>query len=93
MTVRSVHVYIEGRVQGVWYRGWTRQTASRLGLQGWVRNLRDGRVEAIFCGPSDKVALMLQRCASGPPLAKVTNIVLDELDETDFVGFETKPTI
>ncbi len=65
-TPRVVHVRIEGRVQGVGYRAWTEHTARALGLTGWVRNRRDGSVEAVFQGPPDDVAEILQQCERGP---------------------------
>jgi len=71
---RSVRVRIEGGVQGVGYRFWSNRVAEELGLTGWVRNRRDGSVEALFCGPADQVADMLERCKQGPPSARVTAI-------------------
>ena len=71
---RQVHLIITGRVQGVWYRGWTVKTASALGLQGWVRNRRDGTVEAMFSGPTAAVEEMIQACRKGPPAARVDEI-------------------
>ncbi len=93
MAGTAVHVYIEGRVQGVWFRGWTEKQASKLGLTGWVRNLRDGRVEAVFAGDADKVGAMLALCRKGPPMARVDNIVKSETDAPATAGFETRPTI
>ena len=71
---KSVHVKIEGRVQGVWYRGWTVKTACRLGLDGWVRNQADGSVEAVFSGTPASVDTMIERCRRGPPAADVRAI-------------------
>ena len=71
---RTVTVKIEGRVQGVYYRTWTDQTARKLGLDGTVRNLDDGSVEAVFSGPADVVADMLRRCETGPRDARVSKI-------------------
>ena len=65
------HVVICGRVQGVGYRAWTEYTAIDHGLDGWVRNRRDGSVEAVFAGPSDAVAEMIEACRRGPPGARV----------------------
>jgi len=73
---RTVAVRIEGRVQGVYYRAWTDQNARALGLDGWVRNVSDGSVEAVFSGPPDKIAEMLRRCADGPSDAKVTAVIV-----------------
>ncbi len=69
-----MHVRIEGRVQGVWYRGWTVRAARRLDLSGWVHNNADGSVEAVFTGDAAKVDAMIQRCRRGPPAANVTAI-------------------
>jgi acylphosphatase len=72
-TVR--HVRIRGRVQGVGYRAWVEYEAGVRGLQGWVRNRRDGSVEAVFAGPGDVVADMVASCRRGPVSALVSNIV------------------
>ncbi len=68
------HVLIRGRVQGVGYRAWTEDTARSLGLQGWVRNRRDDSVEAVFAGPGEAVAKMIEACRQGPYGAHVTSI-------------------
>jgi acylphosphatase len=68
-TVR--HVTIRGRVQGVGFRYWTRRTASARGLEGWVRNRRDGSVEAVFAGDEQAVAEMIKLCRRGPDAARV----------------------
>jgi acylphosphatase len=67
-----VHVSIEGRVQGVWFRASTRDVALRLGLSGWVRNLPTGGVEAEFEGPRERVEQAVEWCRHGPPGARVT---------------------
>jgi acylphosphatase len=68
------HVVIHGRVQGVGYRAWTEVTALERGLEGWVRNRRDGSVEAVFGGPEDGVDAMIAECRRGPPGARVETI-------------------
>jgi acylphosphatase len=73
---RTVTVRIEGRVQGVYYRVWTYETAQSLSLDGTVRNMSDGSVEAVFSGPADTVADMLRRCEDGPADARVTKVVV-----------------
>ena len=90
--IRTVQVLISGRVQGVWYRAWTEETARGLGLAGWVRNRRDGNVDAVFSGPPDAVATMLSRCAEGPPKARVVavEIVAEDLPAPE--GFSVLPT-
>jgi len=72
------HVVVHGRVQGVGFRAWTETTALRLGLEGWVRNRRDGTVEALLVGTPDKVAAMLALIHRGPPGARV-----DRIEERD----------
>jgi acylphosphatase len=64
-------VTIRGRVQGVGYRAWVEDQAMERKLDGWVRNRRDGRVEALFAGPADVVADMVALCRRGPPSARV----------------------
>jgi acylphosphatase len=68
------HVVIRGRVQGVGYRAWTEITAVERGIEGWVRNRRDGSVEALFSGEEDEVASMVADCRVGPPGARVEAI-------------------
>lgn len=68
------HLFIDGRVQGVFYRAFTRDVAHRLGLDGWVRNLRDGRVEAVFEGDRNIIQKAIQACYDGPPGASVSDI-------------------
>jgi acylphosphatase len=90
--LRTVRVRIEGHVQGVGYRYWTELAATGLGLDGWVRNRRDGGVEAVFSGPAGDVADMLERCRKGPSTAHVRFVkVLDEPDQPP-AGFEVLPT-
>jgi acylphosphatase len=67
--VRSV--VIRGRVQGVGFRAWTEHVALRRGLEGFVRNRRDGTVEALFAGSAEAVAAMIEDCRRGPPGARV----------------------
>lgn len=74
MSKARAHLLISGRVQGVFYRAFTREMASYLGLCGWVRNLPDGRVEAIFEGNKDMIEEAIRRCYSGPPGARVDDI-------------------
>jgi len=74
MSVTICRVVIRGRVQRVGYRAWTEMTALELGLEGWVRNRRDGTVEALFAGTADEVAAMLEACRQGPPGARVEAI-------------------
>ena len=73
MTVHR-HVVIRGRVQGVGYRAWMEVTALEHGLQGWVRNRRDGSVEAMFSGMEGDVSAMIAECRRGPPGARVEAI-------------------
>ena len=70
------HVVIRGRVQGVGYRMWTEQAARARSLAGWVRNRRDGSVEAVFAGPAEAVDAMIEACRRGPLPAHVD--VLDQ---------------
>jgi acylphosphatase len=66
------HVYVSGRVQGVFFRSETQDEAIRHGLTGWVRNLADGRVEAVFEGEKENVEKLIEFCRKGPPGARVT---------------------
>lgn len=72
---KRVHVTVRGRVQGVFFRDFTRKEAERLCLKGWVRNCRDGTVEVVLEGSDEKVAEMLRWLQHGPPAAKVDELV------------------
>lgn len=85
--MRRAHVLVSGRVQGVFYRSTCAEVARKLGLLGWVRNRPDGRVEAVFQGPSDVVERMLAWCREGPPLAVVTSVEMTEEAERPEPGF------
>ena len=89
---RTVSVKIEGRVQGVYYRAWTEQSARALGLDGTVCNTSDGSVEALFYGPVGKVEEMLKLCAKGPPDARVTKVTVIERSGSVAPGFRVLGT-
>jgi acylphosphatase len=90
--VVAVRVRISGRVQGVWYRGWTVESATKRSLRGWVRNRRDGAVEALFIGPAEHVEAMITACSDGPPMARVTNIERFGTIDDGSTGFHQIPT-
>lgn len=92
MTVRTVHVFVEGRVQGVWYRGWTAREAVSLSISGWVRNLSDGRVEAVFSGVTTNVDSMIKKIHAGPPFARVDAVHVEDIETSIPNGFEKRPT-
>ena len=87
----TFRVVMAGRVQGVGFRAWAERQARALGLSGWVRNLADGTVEAVFHGPADKVDDMISRCRRGPERARVE--VLERREETTPPppGFQIRP--
>ncbi|MCL4491378.1 MAG: acylphosphatase [Nitrospirae bacterium] len=68
------HLFISGRVQGVYYRGFTAEVADAFGLTGWVRNLPDRRVEAVFEGEREAIEAAIRKCHEGPPAARVSDI-------------------
>jgi acylphosphatase len=86
-------VTISGRVQGVAYRAWAVRSAAALGLRGWVRNRRDGSVEALLSSSEAAVAAMIDACHQGPPAAQVTGVRVAEADDDGCTGFEARPTI
>jgi len=99
MSAAIRQVTIKGRVQGVGYRAWLEHQAIARGLEGWVRNRRDGSVEALFAGPEDVVADMVASCRRGPVSARVDKLD-DEKAEPDALGlryagedFSVLPTI
>lgn len=90
MNIRS-HIFVSGKVQGVFFRSSTKEKAKKLGLTGWVRNLADGRVEALLEGGKDKVEEMILWCREGPEYAVVRNVeVLSEEYTGEFNGFAVR---
>jgi acylphosphatase len=85
--IRTVRVRVEGRVQGVAYRAWTRDTACGLGLAGWVRNESDGAVSALLSGPPQAVEAMLAAMRQGPEAAIVRTVTTEPADEDAPTGF------
>jgi acylphosphatase len=91
MQKARVHLIIHGYVQGIFYRASTRETALRLGLNGWVRNMADGNVEALFEGSVENLQNAIEWCRQGPPGAKVTRIDEKWSDsKTEFDSFEIR---
>lgn len=91
MRVRA-HVFITGRVQGVFFRAYTQQEARALGLSGWVRNLDDGRVEAVFEGSKAQVDEMIEWCKEGSPSAQVSKVEVKWETPENLEDFEVLPT-
>ena len=89
---KSVRVRIRGRVQGVWYRAWTEQEATKRGVTGWVRNRRDGSVEALFMGDEGAVDDLIEACRDGPELARVESIEVTADSGEALGGFEQRPS-
>jgi acylphosphatase len=72
--MQQIHAIVHGKVQGVWFRGWTREVAFEIGVSGWVRNLPDGTVETLAQGKTDQLDQFETRLKQGPPLARVSGI-------------------
>jgi len=86
----SAHIFVSGKVQGVFYRSQADQTARQLGLTGWVQNLADGRVEAVVEGPQDAVEAMIRWCHQGSTTAQVTNVEVEYIQPQALEGFEIR---
>lgn len=99
MSQAILQVMIRGRVQGVGYRAWVEYQASASGLEGWVRNRRDGSVEALFAGTPNHVADMVALCRHGPPSARVDSVTSEtaSVDELNLrragEAFSVLPTV
>ena len=88
---RRIHVFISGKVQGVGFRAFTQETAEKLKVTGWVRNLRDGRVEAVAEGPTSVISEFIAKIKQGPASGRVDKVDLkDEPPTGEFKGFEIK---
>jgi acylphosphatase len=84
------HVFVSGRVQGVFFRATTRDRAASVGVDGWVRNLDDGRVEAVFEGDEDQVDAMIEFCHEGSPAASVESVEVEREPAEGVSGFEIR---
>jgi acylphosphatase len=89
----AAHVRVEGRVQGVGYRWWTVEQARERNLSGWVRNRRDGSVEALFAGTAEQVNAMIAACEEGPLGARVSAVHRTPADPPGEHGFHQLPTV
>jgi acylphosphatase len=89
----AVSLVIEGRVQGVGFRWWMVDQATRLGVSGWVRNRRDGAVEALAIGRAGDVDRLEQLCRQGPPGARVEKVTRGPAQDDGSRGFDQKPTV
>ena len=89
MTVAR-RVRVTGRVQGVFFRAWTRQQADVLGVAGWVRNCADGSVEAHIEGDQESVRQMIERVRKGPSGARVDDVRVEDADASSVTGFEVR---
>jgi len=83
-------VFVSGTVQGVYYRATTRDEARGRGVDGWVRNLPDGRVEAVFEGPRSAVEAMVDWCHEGSPAARVDDVAVEYGEPEGLDGFEVR---
>jgi len=83
-----LRLLVRGRVQGVWFRGWTREQARALGVEGFARNLHDGSVEVVAQGPRDAAEALARACRMGPPSARVDAVTFsEEAPGDDLAGF------
>jgi acylphosphatase len=89
----AVRVVISGRVQGVWFRGWTVETAEASGVRGWVRNRRSGQVEALLIGPAAAVEAVIAACHHGPTAARVESVERSPAADDGSRGFHQMPTV
>jgi acylphosphatase len=90
--MKAVQVVISGRVQGVGYRAWLAEAARAAGLDGWVRNRRDGRVEALLAGGDAAVDAMVAACRNGPRSASVEAVAVAAATLPGAKGFAVLPT-
>jgi acylphosphatase len=86
------HLEIHGHVQGVWYRAWAVQAAQETGVSGWVRNRRDGSVEAVVQGAPDDVQRFIERARAGSPASRVDSVSVRDAAPIDADGFAQRPT-
>jgi len=89
--MKTVHVLVNGRVQGVYFRAFTQKQAVKLSVFGFVRNKDDGAVEIVACGNPDKLEKFINWCHKGPLLAKVKSVIINEYTSNEkFIQFEIR---
>jgi acylphosphatase len=93
MSRAILQVMIRGRVQGVGYRAWLEHQATTCGLEGWVRNRRDGSVEALVQGSEPAIAAIIDWARRGPPGAQVASLIVSEAVPETSTSFEQRPTL
>jgi acylphosphatase len=89
----AVRLVIEGHVQGVGFRWWMTDQATRLGVSGWVRNRRDGAVEALVIGRTEDIEKLEQTCRQGPLGSRVESVTREPAEDDASRGFDQKPTL
>lgn len=90
MIARRIH--IEGKVQGVFFRDWTVETARQIGVSGWVRNRRDGAVEVLAIGAPEAVEALVAELRQGSPASRVARVSVEETEPEAVDGFSRAPT-
>jgi acylphosphatase len=90
MALVARHVSVTGRVQGVFFRGWTQDQANELGVTGWVRNCPDGRVDMHIEGEEDAVRQLIERLHRGPPTARVEDVHVWNVELFEYDDFEVR---
>lgn len=93
MDIVAKHLIIKGRVQGVWFRGWTLQSAQALGLVGWVRNRTNGDVEALVQGSRVDVERLIDLAWQGPSAARVDTIEISDVESGALTSFDQRGTL
>jgi acylphosphatase len=92
MLERAIRIIVKGRVQGVGFRAFVEREAFRHHVHGWVRNRRDGTVEAVFIGESDAISAMIAECRQGPALADVRDVLVTDYAGPELARFTQLPT-
>lgn len=84
----TVHLIIKGKVQGVFYRACAREEAEKLGITGWIKNTREGNVEAMINGDQKDIYRYISWCRKGPSRARVENVEVIRVEDREFEGFK-----
>ena len=93
MADSAVRITVEGRVQGVGFRAFVSDLATQHNVRGWVRNRRDGKVEALLIGAQKEIDAVIAACRRGPRLARVTALAEEHAGDDGTAGFHERPTV